>query len=137
MTTPASAFGTGQAVDASGCWHDDGTTEPHVVLHRKLVRDRIPDLIQSQGGGVEVRALDEAEVLPALVAKLHEEATELGAAGPADRLAELADVREVLSALVAHLGFTEAQVARAARDKRAERGGFEGRIWLEATRDRG
>ncbi|WP_018804012.1 nucleoside triphosphate pyrophosphohydrolase [Salinispora arenicola] len=112
-------------------------TEPRVVVHRKLVRDRIPDLVRSRGGTADTRALAEAEVLPALIAKLHEEATELGEAGPADRLAELADVREVLSALVAHLGFTEEQVARAARDKRAERGGFAGRIWLEATRDQG
>ena len=108
-------------------------SERAVTVYQKLVRDRIPEVIEANGGTARCRVLDPGELVPALVAKLHEEADELAGADPADRLAELADLREVLSTLTAVLGFTEAQVARAADEKRAARGGFAGRIWLEET----
>ncbi|WP_306208827.1 nucleoside triphosphate pyrophosphohydrolase [Actinoplanes sp. RD1] len=104
-----------------------------VTIHDKLVRDRIPEIIAAHGEVPEVRVLAADRVFPALVAKLHEEADELASAGPDDLLGELADVREVLAALTALAGFTEEQVAAAAR-KRAERGGFDKRLWLDAVR---
>ncbi|WP_019872183.1 nucleoside triphosphate pyrophosphohydrolase family protein [Salinispora oceanensis] len=40
-------------------------------------------------------------------------------------------MREVLSALTIACGFTEVEVAEAAASKRAERGGFTQRLWLD------
>lgn len=78
------------------------------------------------------RTLTETEYGDALLAKLEEEATELADAAPADRLEEAADVYEVLLALVAHAGHSQDDLMRAADRKRAERGGFSGRVWLES-----
>lgn len=75
--------------------------------------------------------MDEAEVVAALVAKLIEEAEELRRTDPDDRLGELADIREVLAALIQALGLIEDQVGAAAFTKRVLRGGFTGRVWLD------
>lgn len=104
------------------------------TVYRKLVRDRIPEIIEAAGEVPVTRVLAADELVPALVAKVHEEAAELGRAAPDERLGELADVHEVLAALTAAMGYTPEQVAEAARAKRAARGGFIERIWLEETR---
>lgn len=96
----------------------------------KLVRDRIPDLIRADGRVPVIRTLDSNEYLAALLDKLVEEAGELRAAEPEHRLAELADVHEVLRALTAHLGIHPEDVTAAAECKRIERGGFDDRLWL-------
>ncbi|MBB4917735.1 nucleoside triphosphate pyrophosphohydrolase [Streptosporangium saharense] len=101
------------------------------TTYGKLVRDRIPEIIEAEGLTAGVRVLDEREVVPALVAKLAEEAEELRQAGPDDRLGELADLHEVLAALAGALGFSDEQVREAARRKRTERGGFGRRLWLD------
>lgn len=101
------------------------------IVYGKLVRDRIPEIIAADGQTPKVRVLDDRALLPALIAKLHEEAEEVASAEPNARLGELADVREVLTALTIAFGFTEAQVDEAAASKRAERGGFAQRLWLD------
>ncbi|MEU4836003.1 nucleoside triphosphate pyrophosphohydrolase, partial [Streptosporangium sp. NPDC023615] len=106
-------------------------SQEKTVTYGKLVRDRIPEIIEAAGRTARVRVLAEAELIPALTAKLAEEAEELRRAEPDDRLGELADVYEVLAALAGTLGFSEEQVREAARHKRAERGGFDRRLWLD------
>jgi predicted house-cleaning noncanonical NTP pyrophosphatase (MazG superfamily) len=98
----------------------------------KLVRDRIPEIIEADGRVPMRRTLTEDEYGDALLAKLQEEASELAGAAPADRLEEAADVYEVLLALVAHTGHSLEDLTRAADRKRTERGGFLGRVWLES-----
>ena len=105
--------------------------QEQAIIYGKLVRDLIPDLIEAEGRTAKVRVLTETELVPALTAKLAEEAEELRQAEPGDRLGELADIYEVLSALTETLGFSGGQVQEAARRKRAERGGFGRRVWLE------
>lgn len=98
----------------------------------KLVRDRIPEIIEADGRVAVRRPLTDDEYDAALVAKLHEEASELVAAAPADRLEEAADVYEVLLALVELGGHSVDDLVRTAERKRVERGGFSGRVWLES-----
>lgn len=66
-----------------------------------------------------------------MINKLFEEAHEFRDATPKNRPEELADVLEVVRALAAHLGLSDEALDNLAVDKRAERGGFEQRIWLE------
>ena len=54
------------------------------VVYRKLVRDRIPEVIQSQGRRPVTRVLDEASYRQALLAKLIEEAQEASHATAGD-----------------------------------------------------
>ncbi|MEU1883708.1 nucleoside triphosphate pyrophosphohydrolase [Streptosporangium sp. NPDC020072] len=105
--------------------------QSRTIAYGKLVRDRIPEVIEADGLTAEVRVLDESELVPALTAKLVEEAEELRQASPDDRLGELADIHEVLTTLTETLGFSDEQIREAARRKRAERGGFDRRLWLD------
>mgnify|MGYP003949591499 FL=1 len=98
----------------------------------KLVRNRIPEIIGAAGGQATTRRLDQAERLPALLAKLQEESDELRtAAFPAEQREELADVLEVLKGIASELSLPWADIESAAAQKRAERGGFEAGIWLQ------
>jgi predicted house-cleaning noncanonical NTP pyrophosphatase (MazG superfamily) len=101
------------------------------VRYSKLVRDRIPEIIRADGGQPVTRILDQAEYRAALIAKLGEEAREVSAAPAADLPAELADVLEVLQALTEASGMTWTGLQHVAARKRAERGGFSERIFLE------
>ncbi|WP_416061430.1 nucleoside triphosphate pyrophosphohydrolase [Rhodococcus indonesiensis] len=101
----------------------------------KLVRDRIPEIIEAAGRVARIRVLDRDEYRRALLDKLVEEARELREAQNYDeRLGELADVHEVFTAVLSACGITTDEVAAAAAGKRAERGGFDRRIWLDQLR---
>jgi predicted house-cleaning noncanonical NTP pyrophosphatase (MazG superfamily) len=101
------------------------------VAYRKLVRDRIPAIITADGGRPVTRVLDHAGYEAALRAKLLEEAHEAQGAPDGQLASELADVLEVLKALAAaHVMSWDDVVSEAGR-KRAERGGFDGRIFLQ------
>lgn len=98
----------------------------------KLVRDRIPDLIRESGRAVEVHQMVGDELAQALADKLREEAQEAAEViGDRGRLIEeLADVTEVLSALMKSRGICEQEIADAARVKATERGAFAAGMWL-------
>ena len=100
-----------------------------MTVHRKLVRDRIPDIIRAEGRQPVVEVLGADQRHQALLAKLVEEAAEAAADG-ADLPEELADVLEVVRALAAELGLSLVDVTELADRKRAARGGFEGGLFL-------
>lgn len=101
--------------------------------HRKLVRDKIPEIIQAGGGHPVTRVLDEAGYRQALLDKLAEEAAEAAQASTEDLPGELADVLEVLRALTTAAGMPWEQFLALADDKRNRRGGFTGKIFLESV----
>ena len=93
--------------------------------YNKLVRDRIPDIIRATGKACRTRELAPAERLAALQMKLHEEVGEyLAAASNQDAIDELADVLEVLLALVRVHGGEPADVEAVRVRKWKARGGF-------------
>ena len=98
----------------------------------KLVRDLIPDIIRKSGRQPEIRHLVGDELIAALGAKLVEEAQEAAdVVGSRDDLVEeLADVREVMAALMTVRGITEQEVADAAAAKARARGAFASGVWL-------
>lgn len=100
----------------------------------KLVRDEIPRVISEGGEFVEADKIARSELLPALAGKMVEEVEELVRA-PDDvaRLDELADVFEVLRAMIVTAGSTSDLVAQRATLKRSKRGGFDQGIILRAT----
>ncbi len=103
------------------------------AIYRKLVRDRIPEIIQADGRRPVTRVLDKASYHQALLAKLTEEAQEAARATADDLPGELADVLEVLRALTGTTGMTWPQLIATANDKRSRRGGFTKRIFLESV----
>ena len=101
------------------------------VAYNKLVRDQIPDIIAAAGSRPSTRVLDHASYQGALRSKLLEEAQEAEVAPDEQLASELADVLEVLRALATAHGMTWEDIELQARRKRAERGGFDRRIFLE------
>lgn len=99
-----------------------------VIRHEKLVRDRIPEIIEKAGKTCVTRVLDDAAYIAALDAKMTEELAEYHADGSME---ELADLLEVMMAVAVARGHDFAEVEATRRRKARERGGFEKRIWLE------
>ena len=97
------------------------------VQYNKLVRDRIPEIIRNNGQICNTRILSDVEYISALDEKLQEEINEYQ---ESRSIEELADIFEVLCALAAYSGFSKEELITAQEQKRADRGGFEDRVFL-------
>jgi len=109
-----------------------GTDLPIEDKYPKLVRDKIPELVESQGKKASTRVLSEdSDYLKYLLAKLIEEATELVHAETKDNQEEeLADVYEVLGIILELLEFTQDDIAKTQKEKQEKRGGFNERLLM-------
>ncbi len=101
--------------------------------YNKLVRDRIPEIIRQSGNECEVVILSQAEYRQALRLKLIEEATEVAEANDNELVAELADLYEVIDALMASYGISGDRILNAQAKRRETRGGFTEKIMLLRT----
>ena len=93
----------------------------------KLVRDRIPEIIASQGKTCHTRTLDDHAYQMMLEEKLQEELNEYL---ESKNLEELADLLEVLNAVVYAKGYSWEQLEALRLEKHKQRGGFEKRLLL-------
>ncbi len=101
--------------------------------YMKLVRDRIPEIIQSEGRTCQVEVMPLEDYRQALLAKVVEEASEVASA-PREKLAtEIADLWEVLDALMTAFELDPEDVRTLQAQRREERGGFEKRLKLLRT----
>lgn len=103
------------------------------IQYNKLVRDRIPEIIEASGKTCSIEILPDDEYLKMIDAKLDEELAEYHA----DRnIEELADLLEVIHAAAKARGYTLEELERVRAEKAAKRGGFEKKILLkEVTGD--
>lgn len=97
------------------------------MIYNKLVRDKIPELIRSQGETPHIRILSGQAYTAALERKLDEETMEFHREKNPE---ELADILEVVYALAENLGCTKEELLRIYEQKHEERGGFRERIFL-------
>ncbi len=101
--------------------------------YNKLIRDRIPEIIEKTGKQYSSKNIEQDELLRALKVKLEEEVQEFQNSD--NDLGELADVLEVIEALAEHLGSSFSEVRGIQERKRSERGGFSKGILLEWVED--
>lgn len=99
-----------------------------IKAYHKLVRDRIPEIIVSDGKTCVCETLADEDYLRLLDTKLNEELAEYQ---ESKSLEELADLLEVLRAVVRARGWTWEQLERVRQEKAARRGGFEKKILLK------
>ncbi len=97
---------------------------------RKLIRDRIPEIIAANGEKAVTRVLNDDEFLTALENKLLEEVQEMRLGQ--DKKMEIADIYEVLDALIRVYGFSKEEILKLQEEKRNTRGGFEKHLFLES-----
>ena len=102
------------------------------MKYDKLVRDRIPEIIRESGKECVCRVLTEAEYIGKLEEKLGEELAEYLESGSME---EIADLLEVIHAVIAARGSSMAEVETIRRNKAAARGGFAERLLLTEVRD--
>ena len=97
----------------------------------KLVRDKIPQDMESHGQVVHSRVLGDEEYLQELARKAVEEAREFNLADAEGAPKELADLLTIVMAGCAALGMTFEELQALEAKCTAERGGFSERIYVE------
>lgn len=102
------------------------------MSYNKLVRDKIIDIIRSNGENPVYHTLSDEEYLTELHKKLFEEANEFV---ENDDPEELADLLEVLYAIAKHKNINMQEVENIRINKRKKRGGFEDKIYLEGVEE--
>ena len=97
-------------------------------VYDKLVRDRIPEIIEGSGKKCEVEVVSDEVALEYLYRKLNEEVNELLEDKNID---EIADVMEVLFAIASKYDYNENEVLEVRNSKKSSRGGFDYNIVLK------
>ncbi len=101
-------------------------------VYNKLVRDNIPEIIKGNNDGEAVtRILNDDEYKKALEDKLYEEYQEVLDASGEDRLEELADMLEIMISLAKIEKANLEKIIEIAKRKKAKRGGFDKKLYLE------
>lgn len=94
----------------------------------KLVRDRIPEIIEESGAVCCTVILSDADYLSAIDEKLKEEMAEYQRE---HSIEELADLLEVIYAAAVARGYTLEQLEQVRAEKAEKRGSFQKRIFLK------
>ncbi len=102
------------------------------IPYNKLVRDKIPQLIEESGRKQTSRILNEDEYFNALIDKVVEEIEEFRSSGIEE---EIADVYEALDCLVKLKGYEPMHIDYIRLIKREARGSFIDRILLEEVEE--
>lgn len=98
------------------------------IKYDKLIRDRIPEIIEKSGKKAVIEVLDEAQFEKYLNAKLAEEVDEYFC----DKsIEELADVVEVIYAIVRNKGVALEEFEQMRQAKVDQRGAFEKKLLLK------
>lgn len=101
--------------------------------YHKLVRDRIPEIIEIDGKKCVCETLSDEDYISLLDQKLNEELAEYQ---ESKSLEELADLLEVMQAVVKARGWTLKELEQVRADKAVKRGGFERKILLKEVREK-
>ena len=102
------------------------------IKYNKLVRDRIPDIIEESGKTCVTEILSDEEYLRMVDAKLDEELAEYH---KDQNIEELADLMEVIYAAAVARGYTIEQLENARTKKIEKRGAFQKKILLVEVKE--
>lgn len=98
-----------------------------IKRYHKLIRDKIPEIIGKTGKTCRTEILSEEDYLVLLDKKLTEELAEYQ---ESKSLEELADLLEVMEAVVSARGYTWEELQAVKAEKKAARGGFDKKLLL-------
>lgn len=108
-------------------------THDSVIFYNKLIRDRIPEIIQASGKDCVCEILSDDQYIEMLDAKLNEELAEYQ---ESKSMEELADLLEVIRAVALARGSSIAEVEAIRVAKAEKRGGFEKKLLLKEVREK-
>ena len=98
--------------------------------YNKLVRDRIPEIIEASGAKCKIEILSDDKYLEMIDAKLDEELAEYH---KDQNIEELADLLEVIHAAAIARGYTIEELEAVRTAKAEKRGGFQNKLLLIET----
>ena len=102
------------------------------IQYHKLVRDRIPEIIEASGKTCTVEVLSDEDYLKMVDAKLDEELAEYH---KDQSIEELADLLEVIFAATIARGYTLEELEQVRAEKALKRGSFEKKLLLKKVRN--
>lgn len=102
------------------------------IIYNKLVRDKIPEIIEASGKICKTEVLSDEEYLQMLDKKLDEELAEYH---QEQNIEELADLLEVLYATAKARGYSIEELDHVRVEKQKARGGFDKKIPLKSVMD--
>jgi predicted house-cleaning noncanonical NTP pyrophosphatase (MazG superfamily) len=94
----------------------------------KLVRDKIPEIIEDSGKECVCEILSDDQYIKMLNEKLQEEVNEYFESGSVE---ELADIGEVMHAILAYKNVSIEEFQKVRIEKLEARGGFKNKIFLK------
>lgn len=97
-------------------------------IYNKLVRDKIPEIIKSEGREVKAKILNDEEYKKELNKKLQEEVREYL---EDNNVEELADIVEVVYGILNSMDITIEEFEKIRKEKVKKRGAFNKKIFLE------
>ena len=101
-----------------------------MIEYNKLVRDKIPEIIESSGKKCDIEVLNDEQYLEYLNRKIMEEVKEYLESG---EIEELADLEEVLRAILNTKNVTYEKFEKIRIAKVDKRGAFEKKLLLKRT----
>jgi len=99
------------------------------MQYNKLVRDKIPEYLDSKGIKYEKRIADDQEYMLELFKKLNEEVAEFNTDNSVEELADILEVIEAIKKLPEFINVEEVRLK-----KLQEKGGFESKIILKGEK---
>ena len=102
-----------------------------IKVYNKLVRDRIPEIIEADGKKCKIENLSDGDYLKIIDEKLDEELAEYH---KEQNIEELADLVEVIYAAAEARGYSVEELEKVRIDKAEKRGAFRKRILLREVR---
>jgi len=100
------------------------------INYNKLVRDKIPEIIEDSGKTCKWEVLPDEEFIEMLNIKLHEEVNEYLETGSVE---ELVDINEVIKAIIECKGVSKEEIEDIGLKKLETKGGFKKRILLKSV----
>lgn len=100
------------------------------MKYNKLVRDRIPEIIEGKGEKAVFHIAEDEEYHAKLLEKLREEVEEFV---KEENSEELADILEILYTLAESHGVSREELEQKRKEKEDRRGGFARKIILDET----
>ncbi|MBU1036881.1 nucleoside triphosphate pyrophosphohydrolase [Patescibacteria group bacterium] len=104
--------------------------------YNKLIRDKIPEIIEKNGLKSKVKILNNEKYKKELLKKIVEEAKEvLATKGDKKGLTkEIGDVLEIINYLIKVFTLDKKEIERIRQQRKKSRGGFDKKLFLEYTK---
>lgn len=98
-----------------------------MIIYNKLIRDKIPEIIEKSGNKCTIRNLDDKEYIDSLNKKLQEELNEYY---ENEDIEELADLVELVYSILKYKEISLEEFENIRLQKKDKRGGFDKRLFL-------